>query len=84
MFGKTIYRSRCDSCGACIRVRRSSWAIALGTDGFTTYAFEQRCIDCGHCLTICPTAAISFTRCGEAGADEYCAEVQALFRGPGG
>ena len=78
MFGKTIDRSRCDACGECIRVCRSSRVIANGPDGFPTYAFEQRCIDCGHCLAICPRGAIFFKRRSEAGADEYYAEARAL------
>jgi nitroreductase/NAD-dependent dihydropyrimidine dehydrogenase PreA subunit len=78
MLAKTIDRSRCDACGECIRICKSSRVIAKDTDRFPRYAFLERCIDCGHCLAICPKGAIAFTRDGGPGKEEYYAEARLI------
>jgi nitroreductase/NAD-dependent dihydropyrimidine dehydrogenase PreA subunit len=60
MFAKSINRSLCDACGECIRICRGSRVLAAGDDGYPRYEKERKCIECGHCLAICPRGAISF------------------------
>lgn len=73
MGGKiSIDRSRCTGCGRCVEASFAGDLI-IGTDGKPEYAIEDvTCIDCGHCVAVCPTGAIShreFARDGFAPVD---------------
>ncbi len=75
---KRIDTSLCNACGECIRICRSNEAMGKGGDGFPVYAKEHKCIYCGHCLAVCPTGAISFTRDGMVPEGEYYADSRGI------
>jgi nitroreductase/NAD-dependent dihydropyrimidine dehydrogenase PreA subunit len=60
MLTKRIDRSLCDVCGQCIEICVGNRVLAKAADGFPVYAKEHKCIECGHCLALCPRGAISF------------------------
>jgi len=46
----------CNFCGLCVEVcRRRIFELV---DSKITYRPEGRCIDCGHCMAVCPTEAL--------------------------
>ena len=47
---------RCSQCGACVK---SCQAELLLLDPYPTMLDNGLCILCGHCLAVCPTAAVS-------------------------
>ncbi len=55
-----IDKEKCVKCGLCIK-DCSAKSIAFGEDGFPVVAQngEKRCFKCQHCLSICPTGALS-------------------------
>lgn len=60
MMAKKVDRDLCDLCGQCIRICSNSRVIEADAQGFPRFAREHQCIQCGHCLAICPRGAISF------------------------
>ena len=55
-----IDKSKCVSCGLCIKDCISN-ALEFGEDNKPQFApcGEDRCIECQHCLAICPAGAVS-------------------------
>lgn len=83
MFVKTIDRSLCDACGECIRICRGNRVLAKGEDGFPRYEKEHKCIECGHCLAVCPRGAISFALREKPVPGSYYADTRETGGGKG-
>lgn len=60
MFHKSIDYDKCTSCMACERICANSRVIRKNDEGKPEFAFDFKCIFCGHCLAICPEKAILF------------------------
>ena len=82
MFEKTIDRSRCDGCGECIGACDTSRVITTGPDGIPVFAKDYKCIFCGHCMAVCPRAALSFHSPRTASENELIADSVELDGGP--
>ena len=64
-----IDKTKCIKCGLCIK-DCSAYAISFGEDGFPV-ADNEKCFGCQHCLSICPTGALSiFNRKPENSASD--------------
>ena len=59
-----VDRGSCTRCKTCLKVCK--WLV-LDADGFPSNSSELGCIDCGHCVAICPNNAITNTRMDRAG-----------------
>jgi nitroreductase/NAD-dependent dihydropyrimidine dehydrogenase PreA subunit len=56
----TIDEDKCDGCGICaIRCAR---CFTLSEEQISVQADEDCCIICGHCVSLCPTGAITHSR----------------------
>ena len=55
-----INKEKCTRCGACIK-DCIAYSIEAGSDLFPQAANggEERCLECTHCMAVCPTGAIS-------------------------
>jgi ferredoxin len=60
MYQKSIDYDKCTSCMACERICANSRVIQKNDRGKPEFAFDFKCIYCGHCLAICPEKAITF------------------------
>lgn len=70
-----IHREKCVKCGACVKDCIVE-ILKPGADGFPGVApeLEAYCLNCQHCLAVCPQGAIV---CNEVGP-ESCAPIQPL------
>jgi len=50
-------RSKCVSCGACVKVCQKKSAGVLETVNYKVERYHDRCIGCGECVLQCPTGA---------------------------
>jgi len=62
MFAKTIDAALCDGCGKCVGICKGHEVLEPGEGGIPRYAHLERCMECGHCLSVCPKGAISFAQ----------------------
>jgi nitroreductase/NAD-dependent dihydropyrimidine dehydrogenase PreA subunit len=79
----SIDRSTCMQDGICAEECPALVIAMDGGDGFPAPAsgFERLCFDCGHCVAVCPTGAMSLTGL----RPEACAPIRAdLLPGPDG
>ncbi|MBN1983558.1 MAG: nitroreductase family protein [Chitinivibrionales bacterium] len=60
MVKKSIDYDKCTSCMACERICANSRVIRKNDQGKPEFAFDFKCVYCGHCLAICPEKAITF------------------------
>lgn len=58
MIPRIIDTEKCIGCGKCVKDCVTQYLI-ISEDHKATFRERGRCIDCGHCNTICPQGAIS-------------------------
>ena len=56
-----VDKDLCTRCGLCRKSCGSKW-IWMNDDGYPVMDMDEGCIDCGHCVAVCPTGAISNIR----------------------
>lgn len=68
---KSIDYDKCTSCMACERICANSRVIRKNDQGKPEFAFDFKCIYCGHCLAICPVKAITFEPVSPVGQTDH-------------